>query len=54
MYCIYKQPFYGRKVYVIGSHVYSFEFSLASAQIIKLHAVANVWKLLEYPSMAWE
>ena len=24
IYCIYKQPFYGREVYVIGSHVYSF------------------------------
>jgi hypothetical protein len=36
IYCIYKQPFYGREVYMIGSYVYSFEFPPASAQIIKL------------------
>jgi hypothetical protein len=42
IYCIYKQPFYGREVYVIGSHVYSFEFSPASAQMIELCAVAGV------------
>ncbi len=44
IYCIYKQPFYGREVYVIGSHVYSFEFPPASAQIIKLCAVDGVLK----------
>jgi hypothetical protein len=27
---------------VIGSHVYSFEFPPASAQVIELHAVASV------------
>jgi hypothetical protein len=44
IYCIYKQPFYGREVYVIGSHVYSFEFVPASAWIIKLGAAATVLK----------
>ena len=44
IYCIYKQYFYGRKVYVIGSHVYSVEFPPASTQIIKLCAVASILK----------
>ena len=34
-YCIYELSIYGREVYVIGSHVYSFEFPPASAQIIE-------------------
>jgi hypothetical protein len=44
IYCIYKPPFYGREVYMIGSHVYSVEFPPASAQIIELCAVASVLK----------
>jgi hypothetical protein len=44
IHCIYKQPFSGREVYVIGSHVYSFEFPPASAQIIELCDVASVLK----------
>jgi hypothetical protein len=44
IYCIYKQPFYGREVYVIGSHIYSFEFPPDSAQIIELHAVTSILK----------
>jgi hypothetical protein len=39
-----KQPFYGRKVYVIELHVYSFESPLPLAQIIELCAVASVLK----------
>jgi hypothetical protein len=42
IYCIYKQPFYGREVYVIGSHVYSREFPSTSAQIIELCAIVTV------------
>jgi hypothetical protein len=34
-YCIYKLSVYGREVYVIGSHVYSFEVPPASGQIIE-------------------
>jgi hypothetical protein len=44
IYCIYKHPFCGREVYVIGSHVYSFEFPPASVQMIELGAVASVLK----------
>jgi hypothetical protein len=43
IYYIYKH-FYGREVYVIGSHVYSFEFPPASAQISKFCALDSVLK----------
>jgi hypothetical protein len=36
--------FYGREAYIIGSHVYVFEFPPASEQIIELRAVASVLK----------
>lgn len=44
IHCIYKQPFYGKEVYVIGSHVYSLEFTPTLAQIIELCAVVSVLK----------
>ena len=47
IYCIYKQPFYGREVCVIESHVYSFEFPPASAQIIEPHIVATIFEMLK-------
>jgi hypothetical protein len=47
MYCIYKQPFYGREVDVIGSHVYSFEFRSTSAQIIRLCVVTTAFIVLK-------
>jgi hypothetical protein len=47
LYCIYKQPLYGKEVYVIGSHVYSCEFPSTSAQIIELHAILTVFKVLK-------
>jgi hypothetical protein len=34
--CISKQTFYGREIHVVESHVYSFEFPPAPAQIIEL------------------
>jgi hypothetical protein len=39
---MYKEPFYGREVYVIGLQLYSFEFSPDSAQIFELCAIASV------------
>jgi hypothetical protein len=41
IYYIYKQPYYGREVYVIRSHVYSFEFPPALAQINEPRAVTT-------------
>ena len=36
-----------RETYVIGLHIYSFEFHPASAQIIELGAVAVLFKILK-------
>jgi hypothetical protein len=47
IYYIYKQPFYGREVHVIGSHVYSHEFPSTSGQIIELCAAVTVFKVLK-------
>ena len=47
IYYIYKQHFYGREVYVTRSHVCSFEFPPASAQIIEPCAVATIFEMLK-------
>jgi hypothetical protein len=47
IYYIYKQPFCGREVYVTGSHVYSYEFPPASAQIIEPCAVDTIFEMLK-------
>ena len=37
----------GRETYIIGSHVYSRVFRSTSVQIIELHAVVTVFKMLK-------